>query len=704
MEGGHLVMRGAPLLLPQPWQITIEAGEFRPHSGVRLQIGPDAGDATKRTARAVQAAFVELFDLRLPLIPTGNPVRSAAITFVLLGRDDATFGSADFGWESPADRGPQGYTLRIERDGVTIAANDEAGLFYGAQTLIQIARSEGRNWPALTIVDKPAVLTRGYLVDITRGKVHSIETLIELFHQLAHVKANHVQLYTEHAFDFPSEPAIGRGTGALTPDEIVQLDAVCRDLHIELAPNFQSMGHQAHLLGLPEYHHLAETDWRFTFASDNEEVFAFVDRLYGDLLPCFSSRLLNVNADEPWDFGRGVSRALTAELGLRGLFLHHLERLHRLVTKHGRRMAMWADVLKHYPEQIEKLPPDVLLIDWWYEQTDRYASLDALAASGREFWICAATSSWMALYPRMENAVANIRDYVREGVAAGATGVLISDWGDNGHDQPLTNSTYPFLWGAECAWTGARTSRDAFDRAYGLHVLEDRSGALVAALNRLGASTQVEKNWMKTWNSAMALYEEPIAGRVWSVASPEIVAESRAAAAGVQPLLSQVPNTALRHDLSFGTWQMLVACDKVETTRAIRTALSDVAAGGAAPGVFDELIARLHATRSEIAAMTVEFEHRWMARARRSSIQFNLDRYAGLLARFDTAITWLAGEAEKARQGERVDSNLDTYDTAKYAVLHEATFKWVKELEAIIGHDALPEDIKEYLRDVGGQA
>ncbi|MCC6792376.1 MAG: hypothetical protein IT336_11860, partial [Thermomicrobiales bacterium] len=311
-------------LAPKPWSLVMQSGAFAIDVATPIQIAPHAGAESVRSAESLRLALAGLFDLDLAIVSSAEPAAEGGITLVIAGRDNAVFHRDRFGWSPPGNLGPQGYTLNVDDHGVTIAANDEPGLYYGVQTLIQIARASGRRWPALQIEDRPAVPNRGYLIDITRGKVHTPETLAALVRTVAHHKGNHLQLYTEHAFDFPSEPAIGRGTGALTPDDIRELDRVCREHHVELAANFHSLGHQGYLLKLPEYEHLAETPWRFTFATDNDEVFTLLDRLYADLLPNFTSPLLNVNADEPWDLGRGVSAAMTAERGIGGVYLHHV--------------------------------------------------------------------------------------------------------------------------------------------------------------------------------------------------------------------------------------------------------------------------------------------------------------------------------------------------------------------------------------------
>jgi hypothetical protein len=48
-------------------------------------------------------------------------------------------------------------------------------------------------------------------------------------------------------------------------------------------------------------------------------------------------------------------------------------------------------------------------------------------------------------------------------------------------------------------------------------------------------------------------------------------------------------------------------------------------------------------------------------------------------------------------RGETVDATLTTYDRGNYAVLHEATRRWLMELVAAVGYEALPPDLQEWL-------
>ena len=205
--------------------------------------------------------------------------------------------------------------LQITSQAVTISAATEAGLFYGVQTLRQLLRTHGGRIPALTIRDRPVLAHRGLMLDVSRGKVPTLATLLALVDGLAAHKYNQLQLYVEHTFDFPSHPAIGAGTDPLTAEDILVLDEYCRARHVELVPNLQSFGHQRHLLSLPQYSHLDEVGWRWSLTPAREETYGLLDDLYADFLPAFSSDWLNVDCDETWDLGTGQSKALAAELG-----------------------------------------------------------------------------------------------------------------------------------------------------------------------------------------------------------------------------------------------------------------------------------------------------------------------------------------------------------------------------------------------------
>jgi hypothetical protein len=301
----------------------------------------------------------------------------------------------------------------------------------------------------------------------------------------------------------------------------------------------------------------------------------------------------------------------------------------------------------------------------------------------------------------MDNAVANIHDYVQQGITAGASGMLLTEWGDGGHYQLPSNSWYLYLWGAEVGWNGGTTARDDFDAAFDRLFLADGSGVVTAALRRLGETTQTDFSWLTTWNSAMALLEEPLAGSLSDSVLMETVDATRVAAEAIDPLLDRIRDAAIRHELGFTVAQIRFATDKIATTRAIRALLTDLAthATPTADGRqrFDHLLALLRKQRDALPALVAEFEALWLVHSKRSEIRINLDRFAALIAQYDVALDWLEDQRAVYERGEPVDATLTTYDRGDYAVLHEATRRWLMELVAAVGYEALPPDLQEWL-------
>src|SRR5208282_5989544 len=78
----------------------------------------------------------------------------------------------------------QGYRLRITVNGVHIEAADEAGAFYGKMTLRQILRQSDREVACCEIEDWPDFSVRGVMLDISRDKVPTMDTMFALVDDL----------------------------------------------------------------------------------------------------------------------------------------------------------------------------------------------------------------------------------------------------------------------------------------------------------------------------------------------------------------------------------------------------------------------------------------------------------------------------------------------------------------------------------------
>ena len=78
----------------------------------------------------------------------------------------------------------QSYVLDITEDAIVLTG-DEAGLWHGMQTLLQIIEQEGACLSALPIEDAPASVNRGYYFDCTRGRIPKLSWLKQLADRMA---------------------------------------------------------------------------------------------------------------------------------------------------------------------------------------------------------------------------------------------------------------------------------------------------------------------------------------------------------------------------------------------------------------------------------------------------------------------------------------------------------------------------------------
>jgi len=417
---------------------------------------------------------------------------------------------------------PESYKLVISKSGIEISFRETAGLRAATATLRQLLRQYGRHLPYLEIRDWPDFPRRGVMLDISRGRVPKLETLLELVEHLADFKINELQLYTEHTFAYRRYKSVWQSWGALTGPEIRQLDAHCHKLGIDLVPNQNSFGHLRYFLQDPRLRKLAEVSEPYedaskefvrrptTLAPNHPGALPFLNGLYDELLPNFSSQFFNVGCDETWDLGRGQSKKLCEAKGQGLVYVNFLKKIRREVSRRGRTMMFWGDIILKYPKLISELakigaPSTVsagtaanlkhagpalgapIALNWGYEANhpfDREAAL--FAKSKIPFYVCPGTSTWQTLIGRHDNALANLRAAARAGRRHGAVGYLITDWGDGGHPQPLAVSWLPFLAGASLAWNAKGFDEKLLQPVLSRDVFADSTGKIAEAAFKLG--------------------------------------------------------------------------------------------------------------------------------------------------------------------------------------------------------------------------
>lgn len=392
----------------------------------------------------------------------------------------------------------QSYQLEITPQVITIESSSEAGIFYGVCTLIQIiATSETHSLPCLNIDDWPDFPARGVMLDISRDKVYTMETLFRLVDLLASWKINQLQLYTEHTFAYHQHPEVWAKASPMTAEEILILDAYCKERFIDLVPNQNSFGHMHRWFRFPRYYPLGELagiedkNWwgrgSFSLCPEDPRSLELINGLYEELLPHFSSEMFNVGCDETFDLGLGRSKQACDKYGKGRVYLDFLLKIYRLVEKHNRKMQFWGDIIIQYPELVQELPRDVIALEWGYEAKNPPAEhCEKFYETEIPYYVCPGTSSWNSIAGRTDNAISNLRTAAQNGLGYKAIGYLVTDWGDNGHWQMLPVSYPGFAAAAAYSWGYQENKSINIADALSVHAFQDYTYSLGRALMDLG--------------------------------------------------------------------------------------------------------------------------------------------------------------------------------------------------------------------------
>jgi len=178
-------------LLPSPKEISIRAGTFTLDGATQIVIAAGAGADVFRAARQLQAEIANRAGFRPAILKAYCPPSAENRILLVCGEEQAAaFGVDPLRVDAPQATASQAYALSVESSGALLYAETPTGLFYAVQTLRQLVRLHGPSVPALIIRDWPTMPYRGLMLDVSRGKVHTLDTLAQVVETLSHYKLN----------------------------------------------------------------------------------------------------------------------------------------------------------------------------------------------------------------------------------------------------------------------------------------------------------------------------------------------------------------------------------------------------------------------------------------------------------------------------------------------------------------------------------
>jgi hexosaminidase len=238
---------------------------------------------------------------------------------------------------------PEGYTFSSSPEKIEIYASNEAGLFYGIQSLIQLMPTEvfsfrqvNLKWsiPAVEIKDSPRFAWRGLHLDTCRHympvdfikkfidlmAIHKMNTFhwhltddqgwrieIKKYPALTQISSCRKETLIGHFFDKPEKYDGIKYCGFYTQDEIKDVVQYAADRYITIVPEIEMPGHS--LAVLAAYPELSCTGGPFevatkwgifddVYCAGNEQTFIFIQDVLSEVIDLFPGKYIHIGGDE----------------------------------------------------------------------------------------------------------------------------------------------------------------------------------------------------------------------------------------------------------------------------------------------------------------------------------------------------------------------------------------------------------------------
>lgn len=464
-------------IIPQPRQVTANGEKFRLDRAHIVLADPRSAED-----RFAATDFGEEFGLRV----RGGRDRNA----ILIGLLSSPVIQKALKIDVPANLNEEGYVLHATANGVVVAGGSAAGTFYGLQTLKQLVRGEGRTAfiQGVHIVDWPAMRWRGVSDDISRGPVPTVNYIKRQLRTVAAYKLNLHSFYMEHAFASATHPLIGPEGGSLTPAEIRELVQYAKSYHIELVPEQQTFGHLHKALKLEKYNSLAEVPYGDVLSPQQEGSYNLIADWYRELNDLFPSQFFHIGADETFELGQGQSREAARTRGVGAVYFEHLNRVRELLKPYNRKLIFWGDMALNHPDLISNIPKDLIVANWDYTPRESFATrIDPFKNAGLQQMVCPGVWGWNQIFPNVDVSSKNIINFVRDGQAAGAIGMLNTTWDDDG-ETLFEMSWYGIVLGAAASWQAGTVDQNKFDADFDWAFFRNDNGdQFVKAIHALGS-------------------------------------------------------------------------------------------------------------------------------------------------------------------------------------------------------------------------
>jgi hexosaminidase len=332
-------------VIPEPQHVELIGGDFEFDAGWHVTLSDG-------TAEVLKQQLAERHGLRL------NAPRAANAIELAIQPGSVSIGDATD--RDKAALAEQAYRLELSATRIRITANAPPGLFYGAETLVQLVKPEhGKLWlPVGQIVDWPDVRLRELFWD-EQEHLDRPEVLRQAIRRAAFFKINALTLRLNGHFQYPSAPAL-TDPYAMTPAELQELTDYGARHFVQVIPYLDGPAHANFVLEHDEYTKLREfPETAFEMCSTNPETYKLLFGMFQDLINANKGvNYFHLSTDEAWFIGKadndGCHEAARAkELGSASkLWAEFAQKTAGYLHEHGREVIFWGEE----PLQVEDIP------------------------------------------------------------------------------------------------------------------------------------------------------------------------------------------------------------------------------------------------------------------------------------------------------------------------------------------------------------
>ena len=311
---------------------------------------------------------------------------------------------------------------------------------------------------------------RGVSDDISRGQIPTIESLKSDILLWSQYKLNYYAMYIEDVVQTSSHPQIGKDRGAYTKENLQSIIQFAESRFVTIIPIVETLTHMDNILTHPEYMELGEFPGAQCLSIANGNIYPFLREYLGEICSFFPKTYLHIGGDEPIDLGHGNSHDLILAVGIQQAMYDAIMKIYHMAKSSGiRNVIIYHDIILKYPELMDVLPEDIIIMYWNYSSKKKYGKILAhILKKGRKIIVSPSMLCWYRPFPDYRLAYENMVHFIqglkqakkmlqkKQAISFSPSslplGQLVSTWGDCSNHNLRANNIYGGILAANLAW------------------------------------------------------------------------------------------------------------------------------------------------------------------------------------------------------------------------------------------------------------